>query len=279
MYRLIASDLDETLLSTGHLLPEANIKALERLHELGVRFVPNSGRPYPSIVANFAALDQRLFEGGYVISFNGCCINRYGDPKPLMQITLDRSAGENIYRFAREQKIPLHVYTADGNILTQFLPEEDRLRMRRIAGVVPLDPDDDALAIVGDREIAKLILSGGDLAGAHALGALMEPRVDPARVELTYSSGRYLELVPAGVNKGTGLARLAELTGIDLTEMIALGDAANDIEMFRAAGLAVGVANITDDARPFCDLVLETSANDGALAEVVRTIIEPEHAR
>ena len=97
MYKLIASDMDETFLDGAHRIPAANVDALRRLRELGVLFVPSSGRPYQSIMDNFADVDQSLMEGSYIISYNGGFINRYGDPEPLLATTGDRASIERLY--------------------------------------------------------------------------------------------------------------------------------------------------------------------------------------
>ena len=81
--------------------------------------------------------------------------------------------------------------------------------------------------------------------------------------------------MPAGVDKGTGLTRLADMLGIPMSEVIAVGDSANDLSMIKAAGLGVGVANVTDDVRPYCDAVLETAGTDGAFPELVERFLEP----
>ena len=66
---------------------------------------------------------------------------------------------------------------------------------------------------------------------------------DRLGVEITFSSKRYLELMPAGVDKGAGLTHLADMLGIPMSEVIAVGDSANDLSMIKAAGLGVGVTN------------------------------------
>ncbi len=81
--------------------------------------------------------------------------------------------------------------------------------------------------------------------------------------------------MPAGVDKGTGLTRLAEMLGIPMSQVIAVGDSSNDLAMIRASGLGVGVANVTDDVRPYCDVVLETAGTDGAFTEIVERFLEP----
>ena len=94
MYKLIASDMDETFLDGHHQIPPANLPALKRLRELGVLFVPSSGRGYLSIMDNFEDIDPALMEGTYVISYNGGSINRFGDPEPIFSHNLDHDLAD-----------------------------------------------------------------------------------------------------------------------------------------------------------------------------------------
>ena len=74
--------MDETFLDANHVIPEANLHALRRMRELGVLFVPSSGRWYSSIMDNFTGEARELLEGSYVLSYNGGFINRVGDETP-----------------------------------------------------------------------------------------------------------------------------------------------------------------------------------------------------
>lgn len=278
MYRLIASDMDETFLGAGHRLPEANVRALARMRELGVLFVPCSGRPYQSIVASFAGVDPKLMRDTYVISYNGGFVNRYGEDEPIISTTLDRAIAEGIYAFALERRQCVHAYTPSGRILIQFAPEFERQKVEGIAGVEFIDDSWCDLGFVGDEPIVKMILMDSDFSVAKRLGAELSERFAGAPLDITYSSNRYVECMPAGVDKGAGLAHLARALGIDMADTIGVGDSANDLAMIQAAGLGVGVANVTDDVRPFCDLVLDTDCEAGAFEELVRRVIEPEHA-
>lgn len=278
MYKIVASDMDETFLDGRHQIPAPNLGALARMRELGVLFVPSSGRPYQSIMANFADIDQELMQGTYVISYNGAFINRYGDPEPLMRTLIDRASLEWLYAWAVEHRQAVHVYTASGTTYTQFLPPEEEEYVQGIAGVVRVDDSIHDPSFAAGEELVKIIFMDTDFSKCRHIGEELAPKLDPALVDITYSSNRYVEFVPAGVNKGTGLKHLAELLGISIAETIGVGDAANDLEMIQAAGLGVGVANITDDVRPYCGLVLDTSGEDGAFPELVARVLEPERA-
>ncbi|MDN0064385.1 Cof-type HAD-IIB family hydrolase [Collinsella ihumii] len=272
MYRLIASDMDETFLGEGHRVPPANLEALARMREMGILFVPSSGRPYSSIMDSLSGIDPALLQGSYVISYNGGFINRYGDDRPLLRTVMDRASLEQLYRYAVEHRICMHVYTESGRIFTQFLNELERGYIANLAGIEELGDDQDALAMAGGEEFPKIIFMDPDFDAVKRLGERLRPSLDPELVDITHSSNRYVEFVPHGVNKGTGLAHLAAMLGIDMAETVGVGDSANDLAMIQAAGLGVGVANASDDIRPACDLILDATADDGAFPELLRRI-------
>ncbi len=279
MYKLVATDMDETFLDHDHQIPEANIRAMQRMKELGVLFVPSSGRWYSSIMDNFAHLDPALLEGSYVISYNGGFINRVGDPKPLTSCGIGRACAEELYALGRELGKCMHVNVADGHVFVCDAPEAERTYLEKISGVTHFSSAEHTdLSFLDSRDIVKLIFMDPDFEGLQQLGRELEPMAQRLGVEITFSSKRYLEFMPAGIDKGYGLKKLAEMLGIPMDQVIGVGDSANDLAMIKAAGLGVGVANVTDDVRPYCDIVLESTGDDGAFEELVEKYLEPSSA-
>lgn len=279
MYKLVATDMDETFLDHDHQIPEANIRAMQRMKELGVLFVPSSGRWYSSIMDNFAHLDPALLEGSYVISYNGGFINRVGDPNPLTSCGIGRACAEELYALGRELGKCMHVNVADGHVFVCDAPEAERTYLEKISGVTHFSSAEHTdLSFLDSRDIVKLIFMDPDFKGLQQLGRELEPMAQRLGVEITFSSKRYLEFMPAGIDKGYGLKKLAEMLGIPMDQVIGVGDSANDLAMIKAAGLGVGVANVTDDVRPYCDIVLESTGDDGAFEELVEKYLEPSSA-
>lgn len=279
MYKLVATDMDETFLDHDHQIPEANIRAMQRMKELGVLFVPSSGRWYSSIMDNFAHLDPALLEGSYVISYNGGFINRVGDPNPLTSCGIGRACAEELYALGRELGKCMHVNVADGHVFVCDAPEAERTYLEKISGVTHFSSAEHTdLSFLDSRDIVKLIFMDPDFEGLQQLGRELEPMAQRLGVEITFSSKRYLEFMPAGIDKGYGLKKLAEILGIPMDQVIGVGDSANDLAMIKAAGLGVGVANVTDDVRPYCDIVLESTGDDGAFEELVEKYLEPSSA-
>lgn len=279
MYKLVATDMDETFLDHDHQIPEANIRAMQRMKELGVLFVPSSGRWYSSIMDNFAHLDPALLEGSYVISYNGGFINRVGDPNPLTSCGIGRACAEELYALGRELGKCMHVNVADGHVFVCDAPEAERTYLEKISGVTHFSSAEHTdLSFLDSRDIVKLIFMDPDFEGLQQLGRELEPMTQRLGVEITFSSKRYLEFMPAGIDKGYGLKKLAEMLGIPMDQVIGVGDSANDLAMIKAAGLGVGVANVTDGVRPYCDIVLESTGDDGAFGELVEKYLEPSSA-
>lgn len=275
VYRLVASDMDETFLDSNHAIPPANLRALRRMRELGVLFVPSSGRWYSSIMDNFPGEARELLEGSYVLSYNGGFINRVGDPEPLTTCGLSRACAEELYARGRELGLAMHINVADGHVFVPDADDDERAYLASISGVTHVNSKDHPdLSFLEGRDIVKILYVNRDFDALQELGASLAPVAERLGVEVTFSSKRYLEFMPAGVNKGTGLARLAEMLEIPLSEVIAVGDSANDLSMIQAAGLGVGVANVTDDVRPSCDVVLDTTGMDGAFEELVERFLE-----
>lgn len=273
MYKVVASDMDETLLDGEHRIPEPNIAALLHMRELGVLFVPSSGRGYRSIMDNFEGVDPKILEDSYVISYNGAFINRVGDPTPLTEHHLDHDLAEELWQLGIRRHIGMHAYDTESHVLARDIPESERVYLSSLKHIVSYEKDDLSEVPV----IPKVIFVSEDFAWLHDFAHDVVAPLVGERGDLTFSSGRYLEVVPKGVNKGTGLRDLAGILGIDVSETIGLGDSANDLGMIQAAGLGVAVANVSDDLRPYCDLVLDTPASEGAIPELVSRIIEPEH--
>ena len=196
MYRIVASDMDETFLDGRHEIPPANLEALARMRELGVLFVPSSGRGYLSIMDNFADVDPALMEGTYVLSYNGANINRFGDPVSLCERELDHTLANRLWRLGIDNGLALHAYTPDCHIYVRDLPKSERVYLSSLKRIVEHDePDLDAFPV-----ISKMLFMNEDLGWLHEFA---EKSVRPLL-------GRHAEIdlllgaLPGGHSRGGG---------------------------------------------------------------------------
>jgi Cof subfamily protein (haloacid dehalogenase superfamily) len=267
--------MDETFLGFDHKVPQANIDAILRMRELGVLFVPASGRAYGSIMNSLRDLPPECLKDSYVISYNGGCINRVGEDKPIIASRMPFEVVERLFKHAVFLgDIGMHIYTQAGDIwgynITQS--ELDYLAGHMDLKILP----GDSIEFLRDVPLSKCLYVYEDLDLLHELALTMDPTLTEG-LSTTFSSGRYYEFNPGGVDKGSGLRELASRLGIDVADTIACGDSANDMAMIEAAGLGVVVSNATPDAVAIADYQAKSSCQDGVFAEVLEKFIEPQH--
>lgn len=277
MFKIVASDMDETFLASDHSVPQANVEAIARLRDLGCLFVPASGRAYRSVMGSIAAVPPQLMEGSYVVSYNGGCINRYGDPTPLTSHSLPFGRVEALFAHACSLGLCSHIYEVSGRVWINRIPEAEA---GYLAGHMEYTPfDGDSIDFLRDVPLAKILYCL-----PHGMDRLRQVLAQmPASLtegtSPTFSSGRYLEFNPQGVDKGAGLRRLAGLLGVGMDQVVACGDAANDIPMVEAAGVGVAVANAADGLPQVASYLAHSSNDDGIIAEVADRIVAPANQR
>lgn len=273
MYRLIACDLDETLLNNERKVGEADLKAIHEAEKLGVKFVPATGRGFPSVEKTLRELGTWNRENEYVISYNGGAITENKDSRLLHYDGLPFDLANTLYRLGTRYHVCVHAYTRDDVYVNRLCDwPQERAYISGRMDVIEVDEPD--LEFLRGQEIVKVLFMNTDSAYLHQIEEELTPYTRD--VDVSYSSNRYIEFNRKGVSKGSGLLRLLDLLNIPVAESIAVGDNINDLPMIQAAGLGVGVANAVDEVKAGCGYVTEATHNEGAIAEIIhRFILEP----
>ena len=177
---------------------------------------------------------------------------------------------ERLFAFGIEQDVCIQVFTAE-DVYAFHLNEDER------SWLFSFKPDsivceETSLAFLKGTPITKILFQNTDIPYLHTLADQLHALTDQ-RVAVSFSSNRYLELNPYGVDKGLGLRDLCEHLQIDLSETIAIGDNFNDVGMLREAGLSAAVANAVPEIKEMCDYVCTADHNEGAVAEVIERFI------
>ncbi|HUX12000.1 MAG TPA: Cof-type HAD-IIB family hydrolase [Spirochaetia bacterium] len=262
MYRLLSTDIDDTLLAPDGTLPEANREALRRMHEAGIAIVFCSGRADVSI-HGIASTILPLADDEYFISFNGARVVTADTRRIVTRQYLQQPSIASIVAYAKEKGLHVQGYLGD-----EFLVETltDTTRTYGASTGTKWRVVDDIAAALPDGSPKLLFIGAHELLVEHrdAISAAAGP------AEMMFSKPHYLEIVAAGVNKGTALSRLASTLEIPIEETVAVGDAANDVDMIRAAGLGLAVGDAHQVARDAADIVLDSRASDGVMKEIAR---------
>ncbi len=244
MIKLIASDLDETFLGPGSRVVEENLRAIKKCQELGIKFVPATGRGFYSLRQTLEELGQA---DQYTICYNGGAFFENKGPRLISFTGMDGDLVEEIFKRGQELGLGMHIYTEDQVYGYQLTQEEiDFCQGRADFAALP-GGDLTALRASGAR-FAKILYVDTDF---PRLKKLRKDLADFEKVsEMSFSSNRYLEFNPPKVNKGTDLKKLCQELGYQLDETMAIGDSFNDLAMIKAAGTGVGVTAIRLRRRP-----------------------------
>ncbi|WP_461213829.1 Cof-type HAD-IIB family hydrolase [Lacticaseibacillus sp. GG6-2] len=254
MYKMIVSDLDESLLRTdGHVSP-ADVATIAKLREMGVKFVPNTGRGFASVQALLKTIGTYGLAGQYVIAYNGGAIVENAGNTVLASTALDFAAADQLFRLAAAHPdLGAHIYTL--NHVYVFRPTADEKVYLANRGVDYLGWTDPNLAALCGQQVIKVIFEHPKLEARQAFAAEVA-RVMGDVFTVSYSSGRYVEFNPTGIDKGNAAIALGKQIGIAPDEIIALGDNLNDLAMIKKVGLGVSVANGVPQVQAAADLVL-----------------------
>lgn len=268
-YKIIACDMDETLLSSDASICRRNIEAIANAKAQGVKFVPCTGRGFRSVEGVLKTLNLFDEAGQYVIGFNGASITENKGHRSLFWDPIPFDLADRIYRKSASYGLCMHIYTRDTVYISGVTPDEEDFLRGRMAYVPTAEKTLDFLR--GKEEVCKLIIMHTDYSRLQEIHAEMKPLLDD--ITVSFSSNRYIEFMHKGVTKGVALLKLAAMLGVQPEETMAIGDNINDIEMLQAAGLSVGVHNLNPLIRQYCSVVTNATNNEGAVGEAIETFV------
>ena len=270
-YKLIACDLDETLLNDEHLVGAKNVAAIKRAREeYGVKFVPATGRGFMQIQPELKELQLYDLEGEYVISFNGGALTENKNNRIIEFKGLEFSKMKEIFEAGLNFDVCIHVYTPD-NLYVFNLSESERQRIKN-QKLEAVYPEVNSVDFLKDTPISKILYQNVDVPYLMSLEEGLKPITD-GHCAVSYSSNRYMEFNALGVDKGQGLIDLANKLGIAIEETIAVGDNYNDMAMLKVAGFSVAANNAVDDVKAACDYTTNANNNEGVVAELIEKFI------
>ncbi|MCT3027996.1 Cof-type HAD-IIB family hydrolase [Pediococcus parvulus] len=270
MYKLIVSDLDETLLGSDGKISQENIEAIKAASKKGVKFVPNTGRGFASVQVLLQKLSLYQEANEFVISYNGGAIVENQDNRVLQTNEMTYEEAKGVFEITSQYlHNDTHVYTL--NQLYIYNPREEDLAYLKTRHVNYHIMENDDFSIFKDDKIMKVITMNPD---QEVLRPVHDKVMDTFDNQLnaSYSSGMYAEFNHLGTDKGTATLELADSLGIKKDEILALGDNSNDLPMLRKVGMPVVVANGTTEAKSLAKYVTKNNYQTG-VAEAIEKFV------
>ena len=247
--KVVFLDIDGTIWDAVNYIPESTVTAIHKMQENGHAVFINSGRSRSFI------REQKLLDIGFdgIVSGCGTMIEYHG--KEIFYHEIDRELAtytvENVRKCGLRPILEGKRYLyMDGS---EFDYEPYGQKLIKEMG-------EDLLTIAdhwGNWEISKLSCAT-DNADMEECHRLMDPYYD-----FMIHTSTVAEMVPKGFNKGTGIEKVCELLGVDISDSYAFGDSVNDTEMMEAAGHAIVMGNGTDELKAIADYVTRNLHEDG----------------
>jgi Cof subfamily protein (haloacid dehalogenase superfamily) len=259
--RLVAIDLDGTLLTDTKQVSRRTVDALCGLPQQGVKVVIASARPPRSVRAVYEMLKLDTWQ----INYNGALIWDEGDKRPVFHLPLPGSLARRIVEESRDLFDEVEVgYEVLDNWFTDRADEDFGTEtIKRVSSreVVPLE---DFI----DMEPTKL-----QLLGEPRMIARLEPWLGERfgeEVSIFRLQEHHLQIMHKSVTKAAALQRVGKHYGIDMEQVMAIGDAPNDVAMLQVAGVAIAMDNAHALVKRVADWVAPSNNDHGVCAALER---------
>lgn len=260
-YKMLVTDVDDTLLTDNHEITKENKEAILNLQKSGVVFVLASGRPTEAMFEIAQELELAKY-GGYLAGYNGGEIMEMSSNKIIGRNGLKRDELLEIYNISKNIDLKFITYKTGlilGNERDKYVDEEIRITNFDYLEFNELE----------DVEFDELIKCM--LVGKPELITKTKIELEPLfenRVALTISKPIFLEFINKDINKGVAVKSLAKKLGINLEDVAAIGDSFNDVSMLEVAGFPATVENANPEIKKIAKFI-SSSNNESGLAKFV----------
>ena len=268
MIKLIAIDMDGTLLNSKKQLLEETKQYFKDFHkkETETLLVLCTGRPETGIRPYLKDLGY-LEENHYIISQNGANIYESRTGKRVMDAFLDSAAIQKWIELGKKHGISVMGAGVDYYYCFDQEPTEwMEFDVKLVSGKLKRIPTKESL----NTDFYKILLMGDEEQLNEFETFIPQEWRDEFYV---VRSQKYLvEVLTKGVNKAFGLEKLAQKLNILPSEIAAIGDAANDVEMLEYSGLAIAMGNASEEVKSISDIVTDTNENNGVIKAIDKLI-------
>lgn len=273
--KLIATDLDGTLLNEEHEISEENIIAIRRAQEKGIEVVVATGRTYLDALSICKQYGLKT----YLITYNGASIHNK-DGQQLLALTMDRNDVTYMIKWLDENDYYYEVST-DQKI---YIPENGKERLKREADILKgtefaIDPNyfletlDQIFSQIGMTSVNHYeeIMSANEGVYKVFCFSFDDPKRQLAinqfsemkKFMMTSSMANNFELGHKDASKGNALQMVADQLQISLMQAMAVGDNYNDVSMMKRVKYSVAMGNANDDIKELCNSVTDSNEQNG----------------
>jgi len=264
--RVLALDLDDTLLRSDLSISYRTKKSLRRVEQAGITIVLASGR-VPAAMERFSRLLGLNRRHGYLICSNGAIIQESLTGNIINETRLELQTALTICDLAEAEGFPVQMYEDD--IMYVSKQNEYSRYDQKLTGLRQMVVENFRALVGGGCH--KLIIPSDPMLLAP-LESLLRTYLG-SEVTIFTSRPYFLEILPRDTDKGTALSKIAGLIGIQAKEIMAIGDSMNDEAMLRWAGVGVAMANGDERIKKIAGFVTDRTNDEDGVVEAIDAYI------
>ena len=262
-YKLLALDIDGTLLNDKRELTDRTVEAIKRAIDSGVHVTLCTGRPIQGV----KWLVESLGIKAPVITYNGAEIVDPASGEILFKNQLLPSDAVKIAEYGRDRGVTLIIWSK-GELYGY--PMNERVDFyKQIALTEPKEATD--IKGLAERGITKIIWFD-EIDRVNQFKTELN-KSDFKSVTYVTSNPRVLEFFNSKVSKRISMEKLADMLGVSRAETVAIGDGYNDVPMLEGAGLSIAMGNAPDDIKAMCHKVTLDNNSDGVAYAIEEYIL------
>ena len=269
MYKLIALDIDGTLLNSEKKITEDVYNSIQKAKQQGAKVVLSTGRPLPGVTPLLNELNLTE-EGDYVICFNGAVVQEVKSKNVISNIEMCHEDFKIIYELSKQLNTHVHINTPTNLIIPEETPHKYTVHESNLngIGIVSMNEND----INDDITFCKIMIIDDPEKLEEVINNI--PNELYEKYTIVRSAPFFLEFLNKSANKGTALTALCETIDIPIEKSIAVGDEENDQHMIKLAGLGVAMGNARDSIKEIADYITKTNNEHGVAHVIDKFILE-----
>lgn len=262
-YKLLALDLDDTLLNNEFTISPRNRQAILEATRRGIIVTLATGRMFRSALTYARELELDV----PLITYHGALVKKAYSGEEIYHRPVPLKEAREITGYLEERGCHLNLYVNDSlyvredNELTRYYVEIANVEFTSVGDLTVFLKEEPTKMTVINRDEEKL----------RSLWDTFKDRY-PEIISIALSRPYFLEITHAQATKGQALKSLASSLGIEREEIMAVGDSYNDIDMIELAGMGVAVDNARREVKEAADFITSSHQEDG-VAEVVERFI------
>ena len=271
MYKLVAIDLDGTLVTDEKELTPKTMKAIKEASQKGVKIMISSGRSFYRLEKYIDALDLRK-ENQCTICFNGGMIVENTTKEMIYSQNLDAQEVNELIQLGKSLDLPIMIYTKDSHCVEK-VPEVIQKNAKNLKGMNLKIVDFDKMNFNEEQNyIYKVCFIDKPEIIIEKRKQISKEIME--KYEITSSVPEYIEIVKKGIKKSEAIKVVMDKYDIKQNEVMAIGDGENDVEMLKFAGLGIAMENAMDDVKEFADDVTTSNNDDGVGNAIEKYILK-----